>query len=109
MGEKPVTLTVRPDLLPAERTHRRSSWQASVAHSVVTSRSLVPSVRTGARDRALRPLTSRCPRTRDRRTALPRSRAHRLACPSPNLLYYRNFEIRQLVYYVLTLMPRSVP
>jgi hypothetical protein len=42
VGENPVTLTVAPVLLPAERTHRRSSWQASVAHSVATLRSLVP-------------------------------------------------------------------
>ncbi len=41
-GEDPVTLTVSPDLLPAERTQRRSSWQASVANSVATSGSLVP-------------------------------------------------------------------
>ena len=34
--EYPVTLTVRPLELPAERTHRRKSWHASVAHSTGT-------------------------------------------------------------------------
>lgn len=60
----------------------RSSWQASVAHSVRTLRSLVP-FRSARRAGSCSPASGQSiSRRQGRRTAPPRSRVRRLAWPS---------------------------